>query len=293
MPKLGRGLDVLLNQQRLVSSENNHSKQDSGGGVITTTTVDISLLEKGTFQPRNDIDTDSLNNLVHSIKTQGILQPIIVRALKNKYEIIAGERRYQAAKLAKLDKVPVIIKELNNQEALAIALIENIQREALTPLESAFSFEKLVTEFSMTHQEVASVVSQSRSAVSNLIRLLQLDPRVQKLLNHNDIKMGHARALLSLDHNEQFTIANEIIGKHLSVRQTENYIRKYRQPHQPTNTYDLLADNQNIASGITSLSSLLQTKISVKTNKNQQKGKLVINYDSQQQLAEMLAKLQH
>lgn len=298
MSKLGRGLDSLLNQQQKVNkSQTNPSHRDDKGMMQFLAT---EALQRGAFQPREDIDPDSLADLVDSISRQGILQPIIVRTLnKNnqsdpiQYEIIAGERRFQAAKLAKLTQVPVIIRHLSDKEALAIALIENIQREALTPLEEAVALQRLVIDFAMTHQEVASVVSRSRSAVSNLIRLLQLDERVQRLLSHNDIEMGHARALLPLDDDQQFLVANYIIDKQLSVRQTEFYIRKLHKRDSTKSPVEIVQSYPKaLDENILSLSLSLRAKISIKPSKNTPYGKLVIDYDSIEQLNNLLEKMQ-
>ena len=283
MQKLGRGLDILLNRQ---NTSNQQIVSDE-----TMVNLPISQLKRGIFQPREEMNLDSLADLVDSIKNQGILQPIIVRKIDDNYEIIAGERRYQAAKLASLTQVPAIVRVLSDKESLAVGLIENIQREALTPLEEAQALLKLAQDFSMTHQEVAAIVSRSRSAVTNLIRLLQLDERVQQLLNSNDIKMGHARALLPLDNEQQLSVANHIIEKRLSVRQTEYYIRKLHQP-PASNQAETLDEPVYIKQHIQALQQQYQTDIVLKSNKRNTGGKLVLSYNSLTQLDALLVKMQ-
>lgn len=284
MAKLGRGLDILLNRQNLT----NHQQVIKDETMIH---LPISQLKRGVFQPREEIDPESLTDLVDSIKSQGILQPIIVRKVDDYYEIIAGERRYQAAKLAGLSQVPAIVRLLSDKESLAVALIENIQREALTPLEEAHALLKLSQDFSMTHQEVAIIVSRSRSAVTNLIRLLQLDKRVQQLLNNSDIEMGHARALLSLENEQQFIVANYVIEKRLSVRQTEDYIRKLHKTPTHNKNSKLVEELGNFEQHISYLTQYFDTKIAIQQNKNKPSGKLVIHYQSNIQLNELFAKL--
>jgi ParB family chromosome partitioning protein len=186
--KLGRGLDILLGQASSNEQSDNNLK-----------ILRINELQRGQFQPRDDVNPDTLNELANSISAQGIIQPLVARKITyDKYEIIAGERRWRAAKIAGLTEVPVIVREINDQVALAIGLIENIQREALTPLEEAKALRQLIEDFKMTHEEISHVVGRSRSSVSNLIRLLQLGNDAKQLLSNGDIEMGHGRALLPL-----------------------------------------------------------------------------------------------
>ncbi|RUM78360.1 MAG: chromosome partitioning protein ParB, partial [Candidatus Thioglobus sp.] len=227
--KLGRGLDILLGQ---VTSASKQSNSNHNLKVLS-----VNALQRGKFQPRDDIDPDTLNELAESITSQGIIQPLVVRKVTyDKYEIIAGERRWRAAKIAGLDEIPVIVREIDDQVALAIGLIENIQRESLTPLEEARALQKLIEDFKMTHEEISHVVGRSRSAVSNLIRLLQLNESVKQLLGSGKIEMGHARALLPLNEDQQLDVANQVIQRSLSVRQTEELVKRILNPKPKKST---------------------------------------------------------
>jgi ParB family transcriptional regulator, chromosome partitioning protein len=218
---LGRGLGALLGAQPTVSASR-------GGG-----TLPVTLMQPGAFQPRRTIEKEPLEELAASIKRTGVLQPILVRPMAAatsggaKYEIVAGERRWQAAKLAGLGHIPVIVRELSDQEAVAVALIENIQREELTCAEEARALKRLINDFSLTHQEVADSVGRSRAAVSNLIRLLDLPPSVVELIDSKSLSMGHARALLGLEEDsDRERLAKLIAERGLSVRETEVLVRK-------------------------------------------------------------------
>ncbi|RUM77045.1 MAG: chromosome partitioning protein ParB [Candidatus Thioglobus sp.] len=273
--KLGRGLDILLGQ---VSSAGNQS--DSGHNLKL---LSVDALQRGKFQPRDDIDPDTLNELANSITSQGVIQPLVVRKVTyDKYEIIAGERRWRAAKIAGLDKVPAIVREIDDQVALAIGLIENIQRESLTPLEEARALQKLIEDFKMTHEEISHVVGRSRSAVSNLIRLLQLNESVKGLLGNGKIEMGHARALLSLKEDQQFDVANQVIRRSLSVRQTEELVKRVLNP-KPKKSTEV---DPHITSLMRSLSKTLDSKTEIKQNNN--KGKIIIHYSSSDELDNIL-----
>lgn len=209
---LGRGLEALLGEE------------ENAPGEVRK--LGVTELQPGKYQPRSRMDQDSLMHLAESIKTQGIMQPILVRPLdQGKYEIIAGERRWRASQLAGLDEVPVLVRDVPDEAALSMALIENIQREDLNPLEQAVGIQRLVDEFGMTHQEAADAVGYSRSAVSNLLRLINLAEPVQELLMEGKIDMGHARALLSLGKAEQIETGNQIAKKQLSVREAERLVQ--------------------------------------------------------------------
>jgi ParB family transcriptional regulator, chromosome partitioning protein len=221
---LGRGLGALLGTELRVTPSR-------GGG-----TLPIALMQPGAFQPRREIHAQALEELAASIKTNGVIQPIIVRPIKAsvagapQYEIVAGERRWQAAKLAGLTDIPTIVRELSEAQAVAVALIENIQREDLTPAEEARALKRLVEEFSLTHQEAADSVGRSRASVSNLIRLLDLPAEVVALIDGKRISMGHARALLGLeDDAARVRLGKLVAGRGLSVRETENLVRKALQ----------------------------------------------------------------
>ena len=224
---LGRGLEALLGPKVSESSDTNSSATSPG----LPASLRLTDMVAGQYQPRTRMDEGALYELAESIKVQGIMQPILVRRLTSgandgKYEIIAGERRYRAAKIAGLDSVPVLVRDVPDEAAAAMSLIENIQREDLNPLEEAHGLQRLVKEFGLTHELAAQAVGRSRSATSNLLRLLSLAEPVQTMLMAGDLDMGHARALLSLDRATQITAANQIAAKKMSVRETENLVKK-------------------------------------------------------------------
>lgn len=228
---LGRGLEALLGPAASHSSDTTSPAIAQGEPRILA----LSTMVPGAYQPRTRMDEGALYELAESIKAQGIMQPILVRRLQGgdnagRYEIIAGERRFRAAKLAGLETVPVLVRDVPNEAAAAMALIENIQREDLNPLEEAQGLQRLVQEFGLTHELAAQAVGRSRSAASNLLRLLQLAEPVQTMLMAGDMEMGHARALLSLDKVEQITAGNQIVAKKLSVREAEALVKKIGQP---------------------------------------------------------------
>ena len=220
MRGLGRGLDALLGGDEAV--------QPSAGEALTTVAIDA--IQPGRYQPRTRMDQTALAELADSIRAQGLMQPILVRpAAPGNFEIIAGERRWRAARMAGLTSVPVLVREVKDNAALAMALIENIQREDLNPLEEAAGIQRLIDEFRMTHEGAAEAVGRSRSAVSNLLRLLSLAPPVRDLLERSELDMGHARALLSLSAGRQVEAARTIVAKRLSVRETEKLVARLMQ----------------------------------------------------------------
>ncbi len=226
---LGRGLEALLGPTASQSSDSHNNSTLTSPGLPAS----LRLLDMvpGQYQPRTRMDEGALYELAESIKAQGIMQPILVRRLTSgandgKYEIIAGERRFRAAKIAGLDSVPVLVRDVPDESAAAMALIENIQREDLNPLEEAHGLQRLVKEFGLTHELAAQAVGRSRSAASNLLRLLNLADPVQTMLMAGDLDMGHARALLTLDRAAQITAANQIAAKKMSVRETESLVKK-------------------------------------------------------------------
>jgi len=221
---LGRGLDALLAGNR----------DDEEKGELQTLPIDS--LQPGKYQPRTRMDPGSLDELAASIRAQGLMQPILVRPVgTDRYEIIAGERRWRASRLAELEYVPCLVREIPDEAALAMSLIENIQREDLNPLEEAAGIQRLVDEFGMTHQQAADAVGRSRSAATNLLRLLNLAGQVQELLMAGDIDMGHARALLPLDEASQIQVANQVAAKGLSVRETEHLVYRMLNPRSQKN----------------------------------------------------------
>lgn len=273
---LGRGLDALLANHEEMSGENDALK-----------TLSVTQLQAGKYQPRTHMDQESLQQLAESIKSQGIMQPILVRRLGDgRHEIIAGERRWRAAKLAGLSEVQVLVREVADEAALAMALIENIQRENLNPLEEATGIQRLINEFNMTHQAAAEAVGRSRSAVTNLLRLLSLAKPVQELLMQNRIDMGHARALIGLSEGKQAEIAHEVASKSLSVRETERLVQKLQDqtvktPAKPDRDVLRLQEEW---------SDKLGTKVTLKSGK-QGSGKVVIEYSSLDQLDSIMKRL--
>jgi ParB family chromosome partitioning protein len=274
MSKLGRGLDILLGQVNTDQTDGNPKNLEM---------MHVNSLQRGKYQPRDDIDPEALNELAESIKSQGVIQPLVVRKITyDKHEIIAGERRWRASILAGLEEVPVIVREIDDQVALAIGLIENIQRESLTPLEEAKALQQLIVDFKMTHEEISQVVGRSRSSVSNLIRLLQLKEPVKKLLNKGSIEMGHARSLLPLDEESQIFVANEVIKRSLSVRQTEALVKKVLNP-KPKKVLDIDPFIQDLSA---TLSKKLNSKIEIKDIDN--KGRIIIHYKSKSELNDIV-----
>lgn len=221
---LGRGLEALLGDSVVAAPVEKSQLQY----------LPIEFLQRGQYQPRKDIDPHKLQELADSIKAQGIVQPIVVRQLDaERYEIVAGERRWRAAQLSQLAHVPVIISDLDNRSAMAIALIENIQREDLNPLEEAEALQRLADEFAMTHQQIAEALGRSRTTISNLLRLLDLQPEIKLLLLRRELEMGHARALLALSGAQQVEVGQKIVAKQLTVREAEQLI-KALQANKPT-----------------------------------------------------------
>lgn len=230
---LGRGLDALLgshNAAKQVAAEAAtaiETAENSGGKDGQLRHLPVEFIQRGKYQPRRDMNQEALEELANSIRAQGVMQPIVVRQIApEKFEIIAGERRWRASQLAGLDTVPVVIRDVPDEAAIAMALIENIQREDLNPMEEAIALSRLQQEFELTHQQIADAVGKSRATVTNLLRLMSLRDDVQRLLEHGDLEMGHARALLSLSPELQVSTAQQVVSKGLSVRQTESLVRK-------------------------------------------------------------------
>lgn len=224
---LGRNLGALLGGSAGKANSNGTESGAAKDGELRK--LSIELIQPGKYQPRIDMHADSLDDLAESIRSQGIVQPIVVRPIEKQghYEIIAGERRWRAAQIAGLHAIPALIRDVPDEAAIAMALIENIQRENLNPIEEAQALQRLIEEFEMTHQQAADAVGRSRASVSNLLRLLALNSDVRKLLERGDLEMGHARALLSLQDDSQEQAAREVVAKALSVRETEQLVRRY------------------------------------------------------------------
>ena len=281
---LGRGLEALL------GSLPRQGMADTGkAGQLSTLPVD--LLQRGSNQPRTDFDKEALQELAESIRAQGVLQPVMVRPLgdSGKYEIIAGERRWRAAQLAGLHEIPAVVRELDDQTAMCIALIENIQREDLNPLEQARGLSRLAEEFDMTHDDIAGSVGRSRSAVTNMLRLLELCDDVKRLLESRQLEMGHARALLTLSEQQQKWAAQQIIKSGLSVRAAEALARRLQKAKTVLKPWQDRVD-PNVKLLETELSEQLGAAVSIQQRK-QGKGTLRIAYDSLAQLDGILDKI--
>lgn len=270
--RLGRGLDALLGGSEPLAN--------SDGAVAPSVkpdspnTLPIEKLQRGEYQPRTNMDQASLEELAASIKAQGIIQPILVRPVSdNQYEIIAGERRWRAAQIAQLDEVPVLVRDIPDEATLAVALIENIQRENLNPVEEAVGLKRLMDEFELTHEEMAKSVGRSRTAVTNLLRLLGLSSGAKRHLEQGNIEMGHARALLGLPLEMQDTAATEVYARKLSVRQTEALVRNYLSPAKTVSKPKKSSDIRTLED---SLAEKLGTKVTIDDRDG--KGKLVIEY---------------
>lgn len=278
---LGRGLDALLGDVPAAVKPENHSTQQ---------TLPIELLQRGKYQPRKDMNAEKLQDLANSIAMQGIVQPIVVRHISpEQYEIVAGERRWRAAQLAGLQDVPVIVKEMDDRTAMAIALIENIQREDLNVLEEAEALQRLLTEFEMTHQQVADAVGKSRATVTNFLRLLELAPDVKKMLINKQLEMGHARALLPLSQELQIDAARKITNQGLSVRLTEKLVKDIQHPPIKIESKNSVID-ADVLSLQNDLSEKFGAKVQVESNEKG-KGKLIIHYSNLDELEGILSKM--
>ena len=285
---LGKGLDSLIpeNKSAKVSSSESKKTEETAELKSGEQMMKINMVEPNRDQPRRNFEEDALIELADSIKQYGVLQPLIVRKRNDYYEIIAGERRWRAAKMAGVKEVPVIIKEYNEQEILEIALIENIQRENLNPIEEAMAFKKLLEEFNLKQDEVAERVSKSRTAVTNSMRLLKLDQRVQQMIIDDMISTGHARALLAIDDPEQqYVLANRIFDEKLSVRETEKLIKEIKNPKKQKEKK--IIENAFIYEDIEDkMKQVLGTKVHV-ASKGKGKGKIEIEYYSDKELERM------
>lgn len=286
---LGRGLEALLGAD--AAGLNQLGKGEDA--TVLPNALPISKLQAGKYQPRTRMDEGALAELAESIRTQGIMQPILVRpvdASKGTYEIIAGERRYRAAQLAGLTEVPVLVREVADENAAIMALIENIQREDLNPLEEAQGVKRLLDEFELTHEQAATAIGRSRSATSNLLRLLNLASPIQTMLLAGDIDMGHARALLAVDNATQIQLANQIIAKRMSVRETEKLVSKFAEEIQPksaragTTTRDFTRLEE-------ALSDQLGTKVTLKVG-GKGRGQLVIEFHGWEHCSALIEKMQ-
>lgn len=252
----------------------------------------VDCLQPGKYQPRSEMEEAPLQELAQSIKNQGLLQPLLVRELSNgRYEIIAGERRWRASQIAGLSEVPVLLKQVDDETAMAMALIENLQREDLNAMDQARAIHRLTHEFSLTHQQVADLLCKSRTAVSNYIRLLSLSNGVKKLLEHGDIDMGHARALLVLEEEQQNQVAQLIVVKNLSVRETEKLVERIKAGKSNTTEQQYEIPSFLHQGQLKNLAQHLQTAIKLKPGKSAGKGSLVIHYDNEHRLQTIIEQL--
>lgn len=284
-PVLGRNLSSMLSRDTLRHAVEQTSDAETGGdGSLRRLPLD--RIRPGPFQPRSIFEPQSLQELADSIEEQGIIQPIVVRPSGDSFEILAGERRWRAAQMAGLEDIPVIIRQVEDEAALALSLIENIQRENLNPLEEATALKRLVVEFQLTHGEAAQAVGRSRSMVSNLLRLLELSEEVRGMVESRHLEMGHARALLSLGPAQQAQVAREVVRKALSVRETEALVRRILNPPKPR--------PRNVDPDILRLQDQLAETLCAKVqiqHGNKGKGKLVISYNSSDELEGIIGHL--
>ncbi|WP_133408515.1 ParB/RepB/Spo0J family partition protein [Parashewanella tropica] len=295
---LGKGLDALLStsrvsqqkleQQQVEAEQKTEAQNQAVPGHNELMRLDVDLLTPGKYQPRKDMSPDALDELAESIRVQGVIQPIVVRKLESgKYEIIAGERRWRASMQAELEKVPCIVKQVPDESAVAIALIENIQREDLNAMEEAIALDRLLNEFELTHQQVADAVGKSRTTVTNLLRLNGLCEPVKRLLEHGDLDMGHARALLAVEGDLQTTLARQVVAKELTVRETERLVSKALSPEKEQKPKQKDSDVERLEA---QLVEKLGAKVAISHN-SKGKGKIVINYQDLSELDGILSKI--
>lgn len=279
---LGRGLDALL-------SATNQATPVTKTNGITVTELPVDLLCRGQHQARQEFDPDALKELADSIRAQGVLQPILVRKLAKtaerheQYEILAGERRWRASQLAELATIPAIIKEVDDQHAAIIGLIENLQRDDLNPLEEVQGIARLIEEFALTHQQAADVLGKSRAMISNLLRLLELTDEVKEMLGSGALDMGHARALLALQGAEQVDVGYRVVSQGLSVRETERLVKQRRADQPPVKTTQRGTKDPNVLGLESRLSSYLGAPVTIRTGKKG-RGQVVISYHSLDEL---------
>ncbi len=284
---LGRGLDALLGGAA-IAEEDLERGSDKSSNDINTLPVDV--IERGRYQPRRDFNPEKLQELADSIAAQGVVQPIVVRPIETegRYEIIAGERRWRAAQLAGLDEIPVVIRNVPDQAAMAMALIENIQRDDLNPLEEAEALHRLLHEFQLTHEKIAQAVGKSRTTVTNLLRLLELNGDVKEYIHNRQMEMGHARALLGLKDRAQSEAAKQVVAKGLSVRETEKLVRRLlEEPKGKAAAKSTTQEDPNVRRLQDDLSDKLGARVNIQ-QVSSGKGKLVITYNSLDELEGIL-----
>ena len=278
------GVDILLSTPVETAPSKESTKPESGLDYLP-----IDLIDRSPYQPRQTIAEEGLTELADSIRSQGLIQPVVVRKTAHRYELIAGERRWRAAQLAGLSEIPAVIKEVDNEAAAAMALIENLQRENLNPIEEAYAMANLTKEFDWTHQEVAEALGKARASVSNMLRLLELSGDVRELIKQGKLSMGHARALLSLPSNQQARMAQVVVTKSLSVRQCEQAIRKLLKgddkSKKSTKTDPNIQNLENV------IADTLGAAVTIKQAANSKKGKIEIQYNDLDELDGILRKI--
>jgi ParB family chromosome partitioning protein len=284
---LGRGLNALLGTTHKPTAASNSASEPNTPSTLSEGVLHdlpVEVIQRGKYQPRRDMHPEALEELAASIKLQGVMQPIIVRSISDdKYEIVAGERRWRATQLAGLDKIPALVRQIPDEAAIAMALIENIQRENLNAMEEALALYRLQQEFELSQQEVADAVGKSRSTIANLLRLMNLREDVQRMLEHGDIELGHAKTLLALPLDEQSSAANTVISQGLSVRQTEALVKRLQESESSNKT----PKKQPVDPDIKLLENQLSEKIGVPVmlqHGPKGKGKLVLKYNSLDEL---------
>lgn len=271
---LGRGLDALLGQSNSAGQGTDNQEQQ-------LKELPVDLIQRGKYQPRRDMDPQALEELTNSIRVQGVMQPIVVRPLaEGRYEIIAGERRWRATQQAGLDSIPAVIRDVADEAAIAMSLIENIQREDLNPIEEAIALQRLQLEFELTQQQVADAVGKSRVSITNLLRLMALPEDVKLLLERGDLEMGHARALLGLPNEDQTAAARQVVAKDLTVRQTEALVRQWLNPRREAGDTRANPDIERLEQD---LADRIGAQVKIQHGAKG-KGKLVISYSSLDEL---------
>ena len=278
------GVDILLSTPAKVVPAKSEKNSTTGLDYIP-----VDLVDHSPYQPRQTMNDEGISELAESIRSQGLIQPIVVRRIANRYELIAGERRWRAVQKAGLSEIPAIIKEVNDESAAAMALIENLQREDLNPIEEAVAMSNLTKEFNWTHQEVADVLGKARATVSNMLRLLELPSEVRELMKQDKLTMGHARALLSLPVNKQYSTALSIAAKNLTVRQTEQAVRNILNTDQKV--IKAIKKDPNIQNLENTIADILGAAVVIKQAANSKKGKIEIQYNDLDELDGILRKI--
>ncbi|PTY37378.1 chromosome partitioning protein ParB [Saccharospirillum sp. MSK14-1] len=278
---LGRGLDALITTREEVEAISEQPVKEVRDGSLRE--LPIEWVQRGVYQPRRDMSADALEELAASIRAQGVMQPVVVRPVgPQSFELIAGERRWRASQMAGLDTIPAVVRDVPDEDAIAMALIENIQRENLNPMEEAFALQRLQKEFELTQAGVAEAVGKSRVTVTNLLRLISLEDEVRRLLEHGDLEMGHARALLGLQGSAQVEAARQVVAKGMTVRATEQLVRTLAEGGKPEAPVEARPD-ANIKNLEEMLSQRLGANVAIKHG-SKGKGSLVIKYNSLDEL---------